>query len=570
VFAEVGSQDFAAARDRLAAGIAALADAYEEAGIGPGPRVPLAEPVAATAAGLLAETERLLARERVLSLYLAGRLWAGGADRQTSETLAALTEATSGLGRLLVLLESWIARSEPADLGLSDGYAAWIQAARRRASHALPVGEERLAATLTATGSAAWRRLHEQLVAELHGELDGVRVPITVLRSHATAPLAELRHRAHLAELDAWRSLEMPAAACLNAIKGEGLALAERRGQPDVLSATLEAEGLRNEDLDALHAGVREAAPALRRFLRHKAALLGHDGPMPWWDIAAPLPGDKQVTWQQAVDVVVTAFSAFSPALAAHATLMADRGWIDAQIRPGKRLTASCLPLQGGASRILLCFDGTVDSVMTLAHELGHAYHYLRQGDLPELQRATPLALSEYPSMLCEGLVVEAVLAGHVPGRRDAFLNAALIGATQVVLDTYSRFLFERELFRRRRAGPLSPAAITALLRAAQEEVFGDAVDPGSLHTRRWVAQPHFYGPPFRNWPYYLGLMLARAARPDPATVDWVLTESGRRSLPSLLATLGVRLDDREPWSRAAGAINDQVTLFAGLQGGSP
>ncbi len=105
-----------------------------------------------------------------------------------------------------------------------------------------------------------------------------------------------------------------------------------------------------------------------------------------------------------------------------------------------------------GESRVLLNFGHTFDSVSTLAHELGHAYHNTTLALRTPLQRSTPMALAETASIFCETLLTQSVLAATTdPARRLAILDYDLQGACQVVVDIHSRFLFETEVFDRRR-----------------------------------------------------------------------------------------------------------------------
>ncbi len=183
-------------------------------------------------------------------------------------------------------------------------------------------------------------------------------------------------------------------------------------------------------------------------------------------------------------------------------------GWIDAEPRPGKVGGAFCMPVRDGESRVLLSFDGSFDSVQTLAHELGHAYHNTQLGPRPWLQRQTPMALAETASIFCETVMVDAGLraAGDDPGARLAILDADLVGAAQVVVDIHSRFLFETALSAERGRGAVGPARLTELMAEAQVAAYGDGVDPDHLHPHMWAVKGHYYTA-FYNWPYTFGLL---------------------------------------------------------------
>ena len=142
------------------------------------------------------------------------------------------------------------------------------------------------------------------------------------------------------------------------------------------------------------------------------------------------------------------------------------------------------MPVRGDESRVLMNFGSTFDSVSTLAHELGHAYHNTNLADRTPLQRQTPMALAETASIFCETILVQAGLRAAVddPARELALLDTDLTGAAQVVVDIHSRFLFEREVFDRRAERAMSVHELNAAMTGAQLATYGDGLDPEALH----------------------------------------------------------------------------------------
>src|SRR4030095_2146322 len=167
-----------------------------------------------------------------------------------------------------------------------------------------------------------------------------------------------------------------------------------------------------------------------------------------------------------------------------------------------------CMPVGGGVSRILMNFDGSIDTIHTLAHELGHAFHNHTLRDRTPLQRATPMPLAETASIFCETILTDQALVGATGEARLALLEADLQGACQVVVDIRSRFLFETRLFERRAASTVPIRELCDLMDHAQAEAYGDGLDPSARHPLMWAAKPHYYGSTFYNWPYTFGLLL--------------------------------------------------------------
>ena len=188
--------------------------------------------------------------------------------------------------------------------------------------------------------------------------------------------------------------------------------------------------------------------------MRAKARLHGHADGLPWWDLEAPLPHvSSSISWSQGIDWVRTAFATYGDNLAALVDRALDEQWIDAEPRDGKTGGAFCMSFTGDRSLVLLNWSGSVSSAQTTAHELGHAYHNTTLGGRTSLQKRVPMALAETASIFCETLAVEAGLSRLEGGERLALLDVDLAGSNQVVVDIRSRFLFETELFDRRRRG---------------------------------------------------------------------------------------------------------------------
>ena len=201
------------------------------------------------------------------------------------------------------------------------------------------------------------------------------------------------------------------------------------------------------------------------------------------------------------------AFAGYSPDLVGLANRAFAENWIDAETREGKQGGAYCAGVAGDVSRVMMNFDGSQDSVSTLAHELGHAFHNVVLAPRTPMQRRLPMALAETASIFCETLLFEHAAAGATDdGERLALLDVHLVGATQTVVDIHSRFLFETELCSRRRRTALSVADMKTAMLDAQEAAYGDGLHPDYRHEYMWAVKGHYFTP-FYNWPYTFGLL---------------------------------------------------------------
>jgi pepF/M3 family oligoendopeptidase len=386
-------------------------------------------------------------------------------------------------------------------------------------------------------------------------------------RGLATHPDGLRRRSAYEGELAAWGSAAVPLAAALNGAKGALAVLNKRRDYADDLEPALRFNNVDRDTLDAMTDAVVASLPSFRSYLRTKARVLGHDGGLPWWDLFAPLGAAGEVAWPRATELVRAAFGSYSPQLAALAERAFSESWVDAEIRDGKRGGAYCMGVGDGVSRVMMNFDGSHDSVSTLAHELGHAYHNVALADRTPIQRATPMALAETASIFCETLLFETALAHTTDAtERLALLDTYLVGATQVVVDIHSRFLFESELCRRRQRTALSVSELCATMLDAQERAYGDGLHPDHRHSYMWAVKPHYFTP-FYNWPYTFGMLfgIGLYARylDDPERFrdgyDSLLSTTGMADAAALTAQFGVDVHDGAFWAASLDVVRGHI-----------
>ncbi len=482
------------------------------------------------------------------------------------------------LGGLGETLETVIALG-----GEAAAHAFALREAAEQSRYLMSDAEESLAAELAPSGPSAWSKLQGTVTSqltvdfELEGEVKTLPMPALInLRSH---PDGEVRRRAYQAELEAWKKAEEPLAAALNGVKGAVIVLDRRRGREDALHASLDASRIDRATLDALLSAMRDSFPAFRRYFRAKARRLGKEK-LPWWDLFAPLgKTDTTFTFPQAREFILEHFHAFSPDLADFARTAFDNRWIDAEQRPGKRGGAFCMGLPGvKESRVLCNFDGSLDQVFTIAHELGHGYHnhcLYRAGKTP-LQSDTPMTLAETASIMCETIVTNAVLAqAEEPQERLAILETSLISDSQVIVDIYSRFLFEKEVFERRAQAELSAADLCDIMARAQQAAYGEALDENALHPYMWTWKPHYYyaGFSFYNYPYAFGLLFGLGLyaiyrqRGESFVKDYqnLLASTGEGKAADLAARFGIDIRDRAFWDASLRMVIERIEQYEAL-----
>jgi pepF/M3 family oligoendopeptidase len=489
-----------------------------------------------------------------------------------------MTQFTAWLGKIAPKLDKVVTNNESAA-----AHAFMLREEAEQSKYLMSEAEEALAAELSLSGGNAFGKLQGTVTSQLavDFELDGKteKLPMPALINLRSHPDPDTRRRAYEAENQAWEGVKETLAACLNGVKGQANTLNKKRGRKDAIHSSLDAARLDRNTLDAMLAAMRDSFPMFRRYWNAKAKKIGKEK-LAWWDIYAPVgKTDKIYSFEEACNFILENFEKFSPDLAAFAKRAFDNNWIDAEQREGKRGGAFCMGVQGvKESRILSNFDGSFDQVFTLAHELGHAFHNecAYQANKTVLQQLTPMTLAETASTMCETIVMEAFLAStRDPQEELAVLEAQVQNASQIVVDIYSRYLFEKEVFERRAQSELSADDFNDIMERAQKDTYGDGLDERYLQKFMWTWKPHYYstGLSFYNYPYAFGLLFATGLyaiykqRGAAFVEDYknLLASTGEQTAARLAKRFGIDIAKRKFWDDSLAIIGQRVDRYCEL-----
>ena len=375
---------------------------------------------------------------------------------------------------------------------------------------------EEIMALYNISGGQAWSDLQGFLTSSVAVDYRGERIGLSSVRNLAYDPDPSVRKDAYEAELACYEKIKDSVAYSLNSIKLQVINSSRLRGFESPLAEALYNARMTRETLDALLEAMNEHMDIFRRYLKLKAEALGHKNGMPWYDMFAPLKkGEgKKFTTEEARDYLVNIFKGFDSDLAGMVQRAFDEAWIDFYPRDGKVGGAFCASLEGhNQSRILTNFDGMLGDVVTLAHELGHAFHNLNVEDHRPLNTDYSMPVAETASTFNENVVMEAAIdAAETDEEKLALIESQLMDVTQIMCDIYSRFLFESSVFENRESDFMFADKLCELMLDAQKKAYGDGLDPEYLHPYMWLCKGHYYssGLSFYNFPYAFGGLFAR------------------------------------------------------------
>jgi len=460
-------------------------------------------------------------------------------------------------------------------------HAFYLRETAEQSRYLMSEPEEALAAELELSGSNAWSKLQGTVCSQLTVEFDlsgkVQKLPISALQNLSHSSDEGLRRRAYEAELAAWESVSEPLAAALNGVKGSAITMYRRRGRKDALHDSLDTSRIDRETLDTLFSVMRESFPIFRRYMMAKAKRFGKDR-LAWWDLFAPVgKNERTFTWPEAVRFILARFGAFDERLERLAKRAFENNWIDVGPRNGKRGGAFCMDVPGvEESRVLCNFDGSLDQVSTVAHELGHAFHNECLARKPMLRRKTPMTLAETASIMNETIVTNAALADAAkPEEALAILEMYLGGSNQVIVDISSRFIFEKEVFERRVNSELSADDFCAIMLRCQKETYGNGLSEEFMHKYMWAWKVHYYIPNFSfyNYPYAFGLLFgtglyaAYKEQGNKFVKDYeaLLASTGEATPAELASRFGFDIRRPDFWRSSIRIIEEKVRRYVEL-----
>jgi pepF/M3 family oligoendopeptidase len=537
-------------------------------------------------------TNDILALAGTIEAFLYGYISTDSFNTLAKRKESELEMITIRISNQEVLFRGWFGEVVKQGNNLSSLFAAsqtmqdhdfFLRETVEQSKYLMSDDEESLASELSLSGGSAWQKLQGTVTSQISVpfEREGVveDVPIAALQNiRKYDPDEQTRRRAFEAEIKAWESMREPLAACMNGVKGTVLTLNQRRGREDALHEVLDQTRIDRETLQSMLGVMKESFPTFRCYFKAKAKRMGKDA-LAWWDLFAPVGGSERCfTFEEARISIVGDFGSFSPRLAEFTQKAFDQRWIDAEPRKGKRGGAFCMDIPlVEESRILANYDGSLDQLSTLAHELGHAFHNECQWGLTELQRITPMTLAETASIFNETLISESALEQAQNVEEElSILETFLVGTSGVIVDIYSRYLFESEVFEKRSDAELSADDFCEIMLRCQAETYADGLDEQYRHPYMWAWKPHYYSPSrsFYNFPYAfgqlfgLGLFALYQERGEDFIPDYesLLRNTGMGNAADLAARFDIDLRSPAFWKSSMEVIEGRVARYLELE----
>ncbi len=500
-------------------------------------------------------------------------------DPKLGALVQKITEYSSQLSQKLMFfdLEWKDAPDDQAQKLLNDPtlgkYKHPLEAERRYKPYTLSEAEEQLLVEKSVTGSSAWVRLFTQITSALRYTYDGEALTQSQVLSKMYDTDRETRRKAADSLTEGLKSRAMELTYIFNVLAADKASNDKRRGYPEWISSRNLSNKAPDAVVEALIQAVTSNYEVVARHYKLKRILLGYDE-LYDYDRYAPLPVNaegEEYTWEQARQIVVDAYTAFSPRMGEIAQRFFDEHWIHAPLMPNKRGGAFASPTVPSAHPfVLVNFTGQAREVMTLAHELGHGLHMYLSAEAQGITGLyTPLTTAEMASVFGEMLTFRDLMKKESdPAARLAMLLQKIEDSFATVFRQVSMNRFEEGMHTARRTeGELSTERINEIWIGTQRAMFGDSVNLRDNYAQWWSYVPHFLGTPGYVYAYAFGellvlalynLYLKRGEEFVPQYLD-VLAAGDSDYPDKILAKVGVDLSDPAFWNEGLEALKALV-----------
>lgn len=454
-------------------------------------------------------------------------------------------------------------------------YRHFIATVRASRDHLLSEPEERVLEETANTGQRAWTRLYDELTSNIVFVVDGEELTQSQVLSRLYSPDREVRRKAAEAFTAGLGSAVKQVAFIYNTL------LQDKNTRDRLRHYTYpeESRHLNNElpkhTVDLVVDTVARNYPLVARYYQTKREILGLDELL-HYDRYAPLfKSDESVGYEQAREIVLSAFGGFSEVMRERAAEFFDRNWIDAAPTKGKQGGAYCSYITPDVHPyVFMNYLGKMKDVMTLAHELGHGVHAsLARGQTPFNFHGT-LPLAELASTFGEMLVFERVTADASLKEKLALYAEKIEGAFATIPRQTALYRFEQAIHaHRREKGELKPEDFGEYWQREAIAMFGDSVTMGDDHRVWWSYVRHFVRTPFYVYAYSFGELLAlslyRQSKIEGAAFAdrylSMLRSGGSKTPQELVAIVGADLDDPTFWQGGFEVLEGLVSTFEDL-----
>lgn len=399
-------------------------------------------------------------------------------------------------------------------------YERLLEQICKRREHTLgPAIEEILARSTEATQNPAQIfGMFNNADIQFDPAVDGNGNQVTVTHGRYIALMQSrdrvLRESAFHSMYKSYRQYKNTVASCFAANLKQAVFYAETRKYPSSRGMYLHGNEIPEEVYDNLIETVHRFLPLMHRYCRLRKAALGLSE-LHMYDAYVPLTEmpEEAISFERAKEMVLEGLAPLGGEYLALLKEGFDSRWIDIYENEGKRSGAYSWGTYGSHPYVLLNYNGTLDHVFTLAHEMGHSLHsWYSNHSQPYTYAGYRIFVAEVASTCNEALLIRHLLEQAESREEKLYLLNHFMESFRGTLFRQTMFAeFEDIVHRKAQAREaLTAEALCGIYRKLNEEYFGPDMVIDEDIDYEWERIPHFYTP-FYVYQYATGFSAAIA-----------------------------------------------------------
>lgn len=499
-------------------------------------------------------------------------------DANLGKFLQASNELSSDVSQALTFFNvEWLQLSdEKADrLIESEELKKWkhyLEVSRLYKNHTLSEDAEKVMSAKSVTGRSAWNRYFDETLGAARFTFEGEEYSEQEVLSKLHNKDRNVRKAAHKSLTNTFEELSRTLTFVFNTILADKYTNDKLRKYESWIDSRHLSNQTDRSTVDSLINAVKDAYPTVQRYYRLKKRLLKLDQLFDFDRYAPISKTSKEITWTEAREMVLDAYSDFHPEMGRIASLFFEKQWIDAAIKKGKRGGAySASTVANVHPYVFMNYDGQLRDVQTLAHELGHGVHQFLSASRGDLQSSTPLTTAETASVFGEMLVFDRLRSSlDDPKERLALLISKIDDTIATVFRQVSMNQFEDRIHTsRRKDGELSTEQFSDYWIETQRELYGDSITITDEYKLWWCYIPHFLHTPGYVYAYAFGELLVLALydsykKSDKNTFSEnyieLLSAGGSDWPHQLISKMGLDIKEKGFWLNGLALFEKMVT----------
>ncbi|RAZ26239.1 M3 family oligoendopeptidase [Campylobacter hyointestinalis] len=451
-------------------------------------------------------------------------------------------------------------------------YSYYLELSLKNKPHQLSLAEERILLRTSNTGADAFSRLFDESMAKLKFKFKDKELSEEEILSKMYDKDREIRKKAALSLSDTLGKNQHLLTFIYNMIKTDLKNECELRNYEFPETPRHQSNQIDKSSVDSLIKVTEENFDLVSKFYNKKREILGYEK-LYDYDRYAPLNDDAKFDFKEAKDIVLKAFTDFSPTFGNLAQKAFDENWCD--VYPDENKQSGAFSHSASSDThpfVLLNYTDRRRDVFTLAHELGHAIHQYLSYSVGYLSSHTPLTTAETASVFCEMLVFEYIKNSLPKEQRVALLAGKIedIFATlyrQINFTTFERRIHSYD-------GEISSDELNRIWLEESKKMFGESLILNDYYKIWWSYIPHFIHSPFYCYAYgyaqllvlaLFGLYKSGKCENFVEIYTKFLSLGGSKSPKDMIAMFGFDINKEEFWDIGMNEIKKLVDEFIAI-----